>query len=32
MGASLRYKNWFEKAIQDLRGAELIEILGGSHP
>ena len=32
MADSLRYKNWFEKAIQDLRGAELIEILGGSHP
>ena len=24
MGDSLRYKDWFEKAIQDLRGAEIL--------
>ena len=32
MGDSLRYKDWFEKAIQDLRGAEiLMEHDGGNN-
>lgn len=29
MGDSLRYKDWFEKAAQDLRGAEILMAHGG---
>ena len=32
MADSLRYKDWFERAIQDLHGKELIKILDGAHP
>lgn len=31
MGDSLRYKDWFEKAIQDLRGAEILMKHGGGN-
>ena len=31
MADSLRYKDWFEKAIQDLRGAEILMRHGGGN-